>query len=131
MQITDLNYVIYLMAYFTNSRLSFTEAVYLTSIIFARTFFTLVAQHFEIIFKSKFNNETSLKFLIYYLFLLRFSRSLWCDCRCEAQICFSYFDSFNKCVFNAIPNDTVKLFCEPIITRWLTKWFFRIKWRNG
>ena len=50
--------------------LSFTYAVCLASIRFERTVFTLVAMDFEIIFKSKFNNETGLQLEIYILSLL-------------------------------------------------------------
>ena len=75
--------------------LSFTCAVCLASIRFARTFFTLVAKDFKNIFKSKFNYEIGLQYAIYLLSSLGFSRSLIIACRCETQKCFSCFDSCN------------------------------------
>ena len=76
------------MVRFTHKSLIYM-AVCLALIRFKRSFFTLVAKHFEIVFKSKFNNEICLQLEIYLLSLLEFSQVLIIACRCEAQRCFT------------------------------------------
>ena len=65
MNITDLNYIIY-------QTTAFTDRFCLASIRFEITFFTLVDKDFEIIFKSRFNNEIGLQLEVKLLSLLGF-----------------------------------------------------------